>query len=82
MKMGEAKKWLGSVQAALNTPWILDIDTPIKPLYGKQDGAQISDNPRQPGRPSHAYPPTGSATCAGCSMSWSLPGGNTVRPKP
>ena len=54
--MGEAKKWLGSVQAALNPPWILDIDTPIKPLYGKQDGAQVSDNPRKPGRPSHALP--------------------------
>jgi len=49
-------QWLESVQAALNTPWILDIDTPIKPLYGKQDGAQVSDNPRKPGRPGHALP--------------------------
>jgi len=49
-------QWLGSVQAALNPPWILDIDTPIKPLYGKQDGAQVSDNPRKPGRPGHALP--------------------------
>ena len=45
---------LGSVQAALNTPWILDIDTTIKALYGKQEGAQVSYNPHKPGRPSHA----------------------------
>ena len=45
---------LGSVQAALSTPWILDIDTTIKPLYGKQEGAQVSYNPHKPGRPSHA----------------------------
>lgn len=34
--------------------WILDIDTTIKPLYGKQEGAQVSNNPHKPGRPSHA----------------------------
>lgn len=45
---------LRSVQPALNTPWILDIDTTIKPLFGKQEGAQISYNPHKPGRPSHA----------------------------
>ncbi|MDP3924501.1 MAG: transposase [Hydrogenophaga sp.] len=43
-----------SVQAALGTGWILDIDTTIKPLYGKQAGAQVSYNPHKPGRPSHA----------------------------
>ncbi|MGB4674737.1 MAG: hypothetical protein WBH99_12480 [Azovibrio sp.] len=37
-------QWLGSVQAALNSPWILAIDTPVKPLYGKQGGAQVSDD--------------------------------------
>jgi hypothetical protein len=26
----------------LEAPWILDIDTTIKPLYGKQEGAVIS----------------------------------------
>ena len=41
---------LGSVQAALNTPGILDIDTTIKALYGKQEGAQVSYNPHKPGR--------------------------------
>jgi len=49
-----APQLLGSVQAALSTPWILDIDTTIKPLYGQQEGAQVSYNPRKPGRPSHA----------------------------
>jgi hypothetical protein len=45
---------LGSVRDALSTPWILDIDTTIKPLYGKQSGAVVSYNPHKPGRPSHA----------------------------
>lgn len=45
---------LGSVRMALRTPWILDIDTTIKPLYGNQEGAQIGYNPHKPGRPSHA----------------------------
>jgi hypothetical protein len=35
------------------TPWILDSDTTVKPLYGHQDGAEISTNPKKPGRPSH-----------------------------
>ena len=49
-----APQLLSSVQAALSTPWILDIDTTIKPLYGKQSGAEVSYNPHKPGRPSHA----------------------------
>ena len=56
---GQSRQWLcpqilRSVQPALNRPWILDIDTTIKPLYGKQAGAQVSYNPHKPGRPSHA----------------------------
>jgi hypothetical protein len=59
MKAEQSQAWfapqlLGSVQAALSTPWILDIDTTIKTLYGKQSGAQVSYNPHKPGRPSHA----------------------------
>jgi hypothetical protein len=42
-----------SVSEALSTPWILDSDTTVKPLYGHQDGAEISYNPKKPGRPSH-----------------------------
>jgi hypothetical protein len=41
--------------APLDAPWILDIDTTIKPLYGKQEGAVVSYNPHKPGRPSHSY---------------------------
>lgn len=53
-----AEQWmdqalLESVQHALNTPWILDIDTTIKTLFGHQSGAEVSYNPHKPGRPSH-----------------------------
>ena len=44
-----------SVAALLDAPWILDIDTTVKPLYGKQEGAVIAYNPKKPGRPSHSY---------------------------
>lgn len=44
-----------SVTPLLDAPWILDIDTTVKPLYGKQEGAVVSYNPRKPGRPSHSY---------------------------
>ena len=59
MSAEQSSSWLcpqllDSVKSALSTPWILDIDTTIKPLYGKQDGAQVSYNPHKPGRPSHA----------------------------
>lgn len=43
-----------STSEALSTPWILDCDTTVKVLYGHQAGAEISYNPRKPGRPSHA----------------------------
>jgi Transposase DDE domain group 1 len=39
----------------LNEPWILDIDTTVKPLYGHQEGAVVSYNPNKRGRPSHSY---------------------------
>jgi hypothetical protein len=44
-----------SVLPLLNAPWILDVDTTIKPLYGKQEGAEKGFNPKKPGRPSHTY---------------------------
>jgi len=44
-----------SVTPLLDVPWILDIDTTVKPLYGKQEGAVVSYNPKKPGRPSHSY---------------------------
>ena len=43
-----------SVAEALKTPWVLDCDTTIKPLYGRQAGAEVGYNPHKPGRPSHA----------------------------
>lgn len=36
-------------------PWVMDIDTTVKVLYGKQEGAVVGYNPKKPGRPSHTY---------------------------
>jgi hypothetical protein len=44
---------LDSVREALGRPWILDMDATIKPLYGRQEGAEVGYNPHKPGRPSH-----------------------------
>lgn len=59
MSAEQGQTWLApqlmrSVQATLHSPRIADIDTTIKPLYGKQSGAEISYNLHKPGRPSHA----------------------------
>jgi len=56
----EGTAWLDahltdSMSQLLDAPWILDTDTTVKPLYGHQEGAVISYNPRKPGRPSHSY---------------------------
>ncbi|NDH09881.1 MAG: hypothetical protein EBY16_09835 [Gammaproteobacteria bacterium] len=42
-------------QPLLDVPWILDVDTTVKVLYGKQEGAVVGYNPKKPGRPSHTY---------------------------
>ena len=44
-----------SVAPLLDAAWIMDTDTTVKPLYGKQEGAVASYNPTKPGRPSHTY---------------------------
>ena len=44
-----------SVLPLLKAPWILDVDTTVKVLYGKQEGAVLGYNPKKPGRPSHTY---------------------------
>lgn len=44
-----------TTQPLLGTPWILDLDTTVKCLYGKQEGAIVGYNPKKPGRPSHSY---------------------------
>jgi hypothetical protein len=46
---------LESISPALALPWILDIDTTVKCLYGHQQGAQVGYNPHKPGRPCHVY---------------------------
>lgn len=53
-------RWLqrhlrSSYAPLLSTPWILDVDVTVKPLYGHQQGAVIGYNPHKPGRPSHTY---------------------------
>lgn len=60
--MSEAKSgvWLkrhlrNCCEPLLSEPWILDIDTTVKPLYGHQEGAVLGYNPQKPGRPSHVY---------------------------
>lgn len=61
-KIGEAVgiAWLcehleRSVLPLLRAPWILDVDTTVKVLYGSQEGAMVGYNPKKPGRPSHTY---------------------------
>jgi len=44
-----------SYEPLLREPWILDIDSTVKPLYGHQEGAVKGYNPGKPGRPSHVY---------------------------
>ena len=39
----------------LSEPWLLDADTTVKPLYGRQEGSEVGYNPHKPGRPSHTY---------------------------
>jgi hypothetical protein len=53
---GWLKKHLkASYEPLLQEPWILDVDTTVKPLYGHQEDAKVGYNPTKPGRPSHAY---------------------------
>ena len=54
----KAEQWMKehlrhSIAQATKTGWILDCDTTVKVLYGHQSGAEVSYNPRKPGRPSH-----------------------------
>ena len=58
-QLARAVRWMQeqlkhSIAQATATPWILDCDTTIKVLYGKQGGAVVSYNPHKPGRPSQA----------------------------
>ncbi|QVW34159.1 transposase [Geobacter sulfurreducens] len=57
----EAVAWLDRHLASCTHPllslgsWVLDTDNTVKPLYGKQEGAVKSYNPKKRGRPSHSY---------------------------
>ena len=60
MDESEAVAWLqrhlqSCYEPLLSTPWILDVDVTVKPLYGHQEGAKVGYNPHKPGRPSHTY---------------------------
>ena len=44
-----------SYEPLLYEPWILDVDTTVKTLYGHQEGAVAGYNPQKRGRPSHVY---------------------------
>ena len=44
---------MSSVRGALDRPWVLDMDATIKPLYGRQEGAEVGYNAHKPGRTSH-----------------------------
>ena len=51
--------WLSAAERAAILPllserYILDLDTSVKPVYGRQEGAEIGYNPLRPGRPSQA----------------------------
>ena len=60
MSPEQSGKWLHTqlrncYDQLLVEPWVLDVDTTIKPVYGHQDAAKKGYNPTKPGRPSLAY---------------------------
>jgi hypothetical protein len=60
MDEAASARWLkehlkASYEPLLQEPWILDVDSTVKPLYGHQQDAKVGYNPTKPGRPSHAY---------------------------
>lgn len=57
---GDGIDWLQThlqrcYEPLLTQDWILDSDVTVKPLYGRQEGAEVGYNPHKPGRPSHTY---------------------------
>ena len=63
LKEEEGINWLSChlrkcVDVLLDKDWVLDIDSTVKCIYGKQEGAVKGYNPTKPGRPSlvhHTY---------------------------
>jgi hypothetical protein len=66
-----------SVAHLLDAPWILDVDTTVKPLYGKQEGAVVSYNPKKPGVPRTPITPTSWLACVWWWAPKSMPVTNT-----
>jgi hypothetical protein len=61
--------------------WMLDIDTTVKTVFGRQEGAEVDYNPHKPGRPSRApTTPIGSRACACVWMSRCGPESNPPLP--
>lgn len=55
---GSINEWLKRhmrrcYEPLLYEPWIMDVDTHVKLLFGHQEGAVLGYNPKKPGRPSH-----------------------------
>lgn len=71
---------LRSVATALNTPWILDIDTTIKTLFGKQQGAEVGYTRTNRGVPVMRCILTGWPICVCCWMSSSVQANNQILP--
>src|ERR1017187_806905 len=44
-----------SYEPLLQEPWVLDVDTTVKPLYGHQQDAKVGYNPTKPGRPYNGF---------------------------
>src|SRR6266571_1149124 len=60
MEKNESERWMkrhlkACYEPLLEEPWILDMDSTVKPLYGHQEDAKLGYNPTKPGRPSHVY---------------------------
>ena len=49
-----AKAELESILPLLSVPYILDLDTSVKQIYGHQEGAEVGYNPTRRGRPSQS----------------------------
>ncbi len=60
MEAGAGIAWLRGhldycTRGLLSEPWVLDVDTTVKPLFGHQEGAVVGYNPHKRGRPSHVH---------------------------
>lgn len=56
----EALPWvwrenLRLLQDVVAEDYVLDLDPTVKPVYGRQEGAELGYSPQKPGRPSHCY---------------------------